>query len=163
MGIEPHQVLGAVHAAEHALIGLLPLFAICDRWDVGGVSMALHPQTLEPTIFVYDGYPGGAGIAELAFAGLERHIRAAAELVARCPCEGGLPVVRAVAEVRQLERVPRQGRGAGACSTRWPGPRSRSDGISSPPGACGAVRSSPVVNDIVAVGLIVPNACMVAV
>ena len=53
--------------------------------------MALHPATLEPTIFVYDGYPGGAGIAELAFAGLERHIRAAAELVARCACEGGCP------------------------------------------------------------------------
>ena len=50
-----------------ALIGMLPLFTICDRWDVGGVSMALHPQTGEPTIFVYDGYPGGAGIAELAF------------------------------------------------------------------------------------------------
>ena len=46
---------------------MLPLFTICDRWDVGGVSMALHPQTGEPTIFVYDGYPGGAGIAELAF------------------------------------------------------------------------------------------------
>jgi DEAD/DEAH box helicase domain-containing protein len=90
-GIEPAQVLGAVHAAEHALIGLLPLFTICDRWDVGGVSMALHPQTLEPTIFVYDGYPGGAGIAELAFAGLQRHIRAAAELIAHCPCEGGCP------------------------------------------------------------------------
>ena len=89
--IEPHQVLGAVHAAEHALIGLLPLFAICDRWDVGGVSMALHPATLQPTIFVYDGYPGGAGIAELAFAGLERHIKAAAELVALCPCDGGCP------------------------------------------------------------------------
>ena len=67
-GVEPGQVIGAVHAAEHALIGLLPLFAICDRWDVGGVSMALHPQTGDPTIFVYDGYPGGAGIAELAFA-----------------------------------------------------------------------------------------------
>ncbi len=90
-GIEPHQVLGAVHAAEHALIGLLPLFTICDRWDVGGVSMANHPATGEPTIFVYDGFPGGAGIAELAFAGLERHITAAAELVAHCPCEGGCP------------------------------------------------------------------------
>jgi DEAD/DEAH box helicase domain-containing protein len=90
-GIEPHQILGAVHAAEHALIGLLPLFTICDRWDVGGVSMANHPATGEPTIFVYDGFPGGAGIAELAFAGLERHITAAAELVAHCPCEGGCP------------------------------------------------------------------------
>jgi DEAD/DEAH box helicase domain-containing protein len=90
-GIAPDQVLGAVHAAEHALIGLLPLFTICDRWDVGGVSMAIHPRTLEPTIFVYDGYPGGAGIAELAFAGLARHVRAAADLVAACPCEAGCP------------------------------------------------------------------------
>jgi DEAD/DEAH box helicase domain-containing protein len=90
-GVEPHQVLGAVHAAEHTLIGLLPLFTICDRWDVGGVSMAEHPATGEPTIFVYDGYPGGAGIAELAFAALGRHLRAAADLVAQCPCEGGCP------------------------------------------------------------------------
>ncbi|MFM8973942.1 MAG: DEAD/DEAH box helicase, partial [Actinomycetota bacterium] len=61
-GVEPARFVGAVHAAEHALIGLLPLFTICDRWDVGGVSMPVHPQTGEPTIFVYDGYPGGAGI-----------------------------------------------------------------------------------------------------
>ena len=67
-GLEPGELLGTVHAAEHGLIGLLPLFTICDRWDVGGVSMAAHPQTGEPTIFVYDGYPGGAGIAELAYA-----------------------------------------------------------------------------------------------
>jgi DEAD/DEAH box helicase domain-containing protein len=53
--------------------------------------MAEHPATGEPTIFVYDGYPGGAGIAELAFAALGRHLRAAADLVARCPCEGGCP------------------------------------------------------------------------
>ena len=84
-------MLGAVHAAEHALIGLLPLFTICDRWDVGGVSMAEHPATGEPTIFVYDGYPGGAGIAELAFAALNRHLTAAAELVAQCPCDDGCP------------------------------------------------------------------------
>jgi DEAD/DEAH box helicase domain-containing protein len=90
-GLEPSRVIGAVHAAEHALIGLLPLFAICDRWDVGGVSMALHPQTGDPTIFVYDGYPGGAGIAELAFAELTRHVHAAQELVRDCPCDDGCP------------------------------------------------------------------------
>jgi len=90
-GLEPSRVIGAVHAAEHALIGLLPLFAICDRWDVGGVSMAIHPQTGDPTIFVYDGYPGGAGIAELAFAELTRHVRAAHELVRGCPCDDGCP------------------------------------------------------------------------
>jgi DEAD/DEAH box helicase domain-containing protein len=90
-GVEPAEVIGAVHAAEHALIGLLPLFAICDRWDVGGVSMAAHPQTGEPTIFVYDGYPGGAGIAELAFARLAQHIDAAHELVTSCPCDDGCP------------------------------------------------------------------------
>ena len=107
-GIEPAQVIGAVHAAEHALIGLLPLFAICDRWDVGGVSMALHPQTGDPTIFVYDGYPGGAGIAELAFASVHALLRAAHELVSGLSVRRRVPVVRAVAEVRQLERVPRQ-------------------------------------------------------
>jgi DEAD/DEAH box helicase domain-containing protein len=90
-GLEPSRIIGAVHAAEHALIGLLPLFAICDRWDVGGVSMALHPQTGDPTIFVYDGYAGGAGIAELAFAELTRHVRAAHELVGGCPCDDGCP------------------------------------------------------------------------
>ena len=85
------RVLGAVHAAEHTLIGLLPLFAICDRWDVGGVSMAIHPQTGEPTIFVYDGYPGGAGIAELAFGTLDRHLSATRELVEGCGCDDGCP------------------------------------------------------------------------
>jgi DEAD/DEAH box helicase domain-containing protein len=90
-GVAPPQILGAVHAAEHALIGMLPLFTICDRWDVGGVSMAIHPATHEPTIFIYDGYPGGAGIAQLAFADLREHIRATAELVRSCPCESGCP------------------------------------------------------------------------
>jgi DEAD/DEAH box helicase domain-containing protein len=90
-GVETARITGAVHAAEHALIGLLPLFAICDRWDVGGVSMALHPQTGEPTIFVYDGYPGGAGIAELAFADVHALLRAAHELVSGCPCDDGCP------------------------------------------------------------------------
>jgi DEAD/DEAH box helicase domain-containing protein len=90
-GIEAAQLIGAVHAAEHGLIGMLPLFTICDRWDVGGVSMAFHPQTGQPTIFVYDGYPGGAGIAELAFEAAERHARATLELIAGCPCDDGCP------------------------------------------------------------------------
>jgi len=90
-GIAPGRILGAVHAAEHALIGLLPLFAICDRWDVGGVSMARHPETDAPTIFVYDGYPGGAGIADLAFDRIAEHLRAARELITACPCDEGCP------------------------------------------------------------------------
>jgi DEAD/DEAH box helicase domain-containing protein len=90
-GLDPDALLGTVHAAEHGLIGLLPLFTICDRWDVGGVSMAAHPQTGEPTIFVYDGYPGGAGIAELAYAASTRHVDATLELIAACPCDDGCP------------------------------------------------------------------------
>jgi DEAD/DEAH box helicase domain-containing protein len=89
--IKPAQVIGTVHAAEHGLIGMLPLFTICDRWDVGGVSTALHPQTGSPTIFVYDGYPGGAGIAELAFEAAARHARATLDLIAACPCDDGCP------------------------------------------------------------------------
>ena len=90
-GLAPGALLGTVHAAEHGLIGLLPLFTICDRWDVGGVSMAAHPQTGEPTIFVYDGYPGGAGIAELAYAAAARHVEATLELISTCPCDDGCP------------------------------------------------------------------------
>jgi DEAD/DEAH box helicase domain-containing protein len=90
-GIAAGRLLGTVHAAEHGLIGMLPLFTICDRWDVGGVSMAGHPQTGEPTIFVYDGYPGGAGIAELAYDAAVRHVRATLDLIAACPCDDGCP------------------------------------------------------------------------
>ena len=90
-GIAPADLLGAVHAAEHGLIGMLPLFTICDRWDVGGVSMAMNEQTGDPTIFVYDGYPGGAGIAELAFDAAEHHACATLELITACPCLDGCP------------------------------------------------------------------------
>jgi DEAD/DEAH box helicase domain-containing protein len=91
MGLVPDRWPGVLHAAEHAAIGVLPLFAICDRWDVGGISTARHVDTGSPTIVIYDGYPGGAGIAELGFAAAERHWAVTAEVVAACPCVAGCP------------------------------------------------------------------------
>ena len=82
---------GAAHAAEHAAIGLLPLVATCDRWDVGGVSTAFHPDTASCAIFVYDGYPGGAGITERGFRTAERWLDATLETVRNCPCSHGCP------------------------------------------------------------------------
>ena len=82
---------GALHAAEHAAIGLLPLVATCDRWDVGGVSTALHEDTGMATIFIYDGYPGGAGIVERGYRSGRRLLEATFEAVRRCPCSRGCP------------------------------------------------------------------------
>jgi DEAD/DEAH box helicase domain-containing protein len=87
----PARVPGTVHAAEHAGIGILPLFTICDRWDVGGVSTPWQAQTGRATIVIYDGYPGGAGIAELGFAAGRRHVEATLEVISTCPCEAGCP------------------------------------------------------------------------
>jgi DEAD/DEAH box helicase domain-containing protein len=89
--IAASDVPGAAHAAEHAAIGLLPLVATCDRWDVGGVSTAFHPDTGGCAIFVYDGYQGGAGIAERGFRQAERLLRATLETVRSCPCSTGCP------------------------------------------------------------------------
>jgi DEAD/DEAH box helicase domain-containing protein len=89
--IVPADWPGALHAIEHAAIGLLPLFTICDRWDVGGVSTALQADTGMPTIFVYDGYPGGVGIAELGFAAARRHLEATLDVVSSCSCTAGCP------------------------------------------------------------------------
>lgn len=90
-GVDGRRAAGSLHAAEHAAIGMLPLFTICDRWDVGGVSTALHPQTGEATIFIYDGYVGGAGIAELGFAAGRGHLEATLGAIANCPCDTGCP------------------------------------------------------------------------
>jgi DEAD/DEAH box helicase domain-containing protein len=89
--IAPADLPGAAHAAEHAAIGLLPLVATCDRWDVGGVSTAHHPDTDSCAIFVYDGYAGGAGIAERGFRSAPRLLEATLETVRTCPCSHGCP------------------------------------------------------------------------
>lgn len=85
------QIPGALHAAEHASIGMLPLLAICDRSDVGGLSTPHHPDIGGPVWFVYDGFPGGAGIAPIGFAGADRLLRSTLEAIAVCPCETGCP------------------------------------------------------------------------
>ncbi|MGA7704373.1 MAG: Zn-binding domain-containing protein, partial [Solirubrobacteraceae bacterium] len=84
-------LLGSLHAAEHAQIAVLPLIAMCDRWDIGGLSTNVHPQTGGPTIFVYDGHPGGIGITRLAYQRFEELCRDAHRLIAECPCESGCP------------------------------------------------------------------------
>jgi len=90
-GIDWSQVPGALHAAEHAAIGLLPLVACCDRGDIGGLSTAVGPDTGLPTVFVYDGYPGGAGFAERGFRQAVRWLTATADAIEACECPTGCP------------------------------------------------------------------------
>ncbi|BCT77465.1 helicase [Sinomonas cyclohexanicum] len=90
-GLIPAQFPGALHAAEHASIGLLPLVASSDRWDIGGVSTALHADTEQPTIFVYDGHPGGAGFAERGYERIRIWLRATLEAIEACECDAGCP------------------------------------------------------------------------
>jgi DEAD/DEAH box helicase domain-containing protein len=84
-------LLGALHATEHAQIAVLPLIAMCDRWDIGGLSTNYHPQTGRATIFIYDGHPGGIGITRTAFQRFEELCEDAHRLIAECPCASGCP------------------------------------------------------------------------
>ncbi len=82
---------GGIHAVEHAAIGLLPLFAMCDRWDLGGVSYPIYPDLDAAAIFIYEGYPGGVGITEKGFALLDDLLGATLRVIETCPCEAGCP------------------------------------------------------------------------
>ena len=88
---ERRDLAGGLHAMEHAAIGLLPLFALCDRNDIGGVSTPLHPDTGLPQVFIHDGQPGGVGIAEHGYEVIEDLWKATLDAVSRCPCRSGCP------------------------------------------------------------------------
>jgi DEAD/DEAH box helicase domain-containing protein len=91
-GLQPlPKLLGSLHAAEHAMIAILPLWAMCDRWDIGGLSTNLHFQTERPTVFVYDGHPGGVGIARRGYDELEWWVGDTERLLSGCPCADGCP------------------------------------------------------------------------
>ncbi|MEJ5187398.1 MAG: Zn-binding domain-containing protein, partial [Candidatus Geothermincolales bacterium] len=91
LGLDEYELAGGLHAMEHAAIAMLPLFAMCDRWDIGGMSTSLHPDTGEATVFIYDAYPGGIGIAARGFHLVESHLKATRDMIGRCPCARGCP------------------------------------------------------------------------
>ncbi|MCB0869123.1 MAG: DEAD/DEAH box helicase [Solirubrobacterales bacterium] len=90
-GLALNEMLGALHATEHGQIAVLPLIAMCDRWDIGGLSTNLHMQTGTPTIFIYDGHPGGVGLTRRAFDLFPRLVGDALRLIRECPCDAGCP------------------------------------------------------------------------
>jgi DEAD/DEAH box helicase domain-containing protein len=88
---EMPKLLGTLHAAEHAMIAILPLWAMCDRWDIGGLSTNIHPETGRPTVFIYDGHPGGVGITARGFDQFEGWVADTAAMIRGCPCSDGCP------------------------------------------------------------------------
>jgi DEAD/DEAH box helicase domain-containing protein len=91
VGAEGLHFMGGIHAAEHAMIALFPLFALCDRGDVGGISYPFHPQVGGPAIFLYDGYPGGIGLSRRCYDVLDQLMAETLRLLDECPCESGCP------------------------------------------------------------------------
>ena len=90
-GVPVADVPGTLHAVEHTAIGMLPVLAVCDRWDIGGLSSALHPAFEGPGFFIYDGHPGGAGIAPIAYATADRLLEVTLDALTGCPCQDGCP------------------------------------------------------------------------
>jgi DEAD/DEAH box helicase domain-containing protein len=89
--LEMPKLLGTLHAAEHSMIALLPIWAMCDRWDIGGLSTNVHFQTGRPTVFIYDGHAGGVGITERGFDSFEGWVADTARMLEGCPCTDGCP------------------------------------------------------------------------
>jgi DEAD/DEAH box helicase domain-containing protein len=82
---------GGLHGVEHGFIAMMPFHVLCDRWDIGGISMPVHPATGGPVIFIYDGHPGGIGLSEKAYYLFEDIMGKTCQLVGECPCESGCP------------------------------------------------------------------------
>lgn len=91
LNLDEGRLAGGIHGIEHAHIALMPYFAGCDRWDIGGMSTPVHSQTEKTTIFIYDGYEGGIGFCEKGFSFFEEHISQTLETISMCPCTGGCP------------------------------------------------------------------------
>mgnify|MGYP005837227133 FL=1 len=114
----PLDLAGALHALEHVLVALLPLFVPCDPHDVGGVSSPLHPEVSGPAICIYDGYPGGVGLAQAAYDRVAEMLQAAAERLATCPCEDGCPSCVQQPSCGSMNR-PLSKRGALTLADHW--------------------------------------------
>ena len=114
----PAALLGALHALEHGQIAVLPLIAMCDRWDIGGLSTNAHPQTGGPTIFIYDGHPGGVGITPPRLRAVRAAGRRRSAADRRVPVPRRVPLVRAVAQVRQPQRAAVTSGARSSCCAR---------------------------------------------